>query len=158
MTQPAAPFTPRQLVRAVPFSSPVGQVAVVGAGASVVATFDCGAAISNRNDLGYTGVGGLVASGFFLDASLFSDQASSLDVQFQITQSTSTSGSLTPPITPTLGTARSVMTGGVPLVVAASTLTLVAGLRVVGVLCIVIFKNTAGVAANMETWAAIRSA
>jgi hypothetical protein len=149
MTQPAGQFTPRQLVRSVPFSTPFCYVGGLGAGATDTTIFDVAIAVSDRNATGYLAPLGGAATGFFLDASVFSDQAGTLDVLFMVTKS-----SLAAPAT---GTARSVMPGGTPIVVAASTLTLVAGLRVIGSVVTVNYKNTAGVVANVEVAAIVRS-
>jgi hypothetical protein len=145
MTQPASQFVPRALIRSVPFSTPrVFEGVVVAAGGQGFG-FDIGLALSDRNQLGYsTPQAGFttIATGFLLDVSVFSDQTSTLDVLFTAT---------------TTSVARSVMTGGVPLAIAASTLTLVAGLRICGTFVTVNFVNTAGVGANVVLWAAVRS-
>ena len=145
MAQPATQFTPRETVRSVPFSTPRSFVGVVAAAGGQGFGFDVALALSDRNQVGYSTpqIGfTTIASGIFLDVSLFADQAATLDVLFQLSPST---------------TARSVMPGGTPVVVAASTLTLVAGLRVVGTLVTVNYVNTAGVGANVELFGAMRS-
>lgn len=145
MAQPANQFTPRQLMRAVPFSTPRSFVGSLPAANGTGFGFDVGLALSDRNTIGYTTpqVGfATVATGFILDVSVFASQASTLDVLF-----TTSFG----------GVARSVMTGGTPVVIAASTLTFVAGLRVIGLFCTVNFVNTAGVASDVELFAAVRS-
>jgi hypothetical protein len=145
MTQPATNFTPRMLVRSVPFSTPAAGITTpLGAGLGISVPFDVALAISDRNRIGYStpqaGFG--IGTGFFLDASMFMNQASTIDVL----------------VTATLGgTPLSVMAGGVPLAVAASTLTLVAGLRVIGSFVTVAFVNTSGVNATLEYFVAIRS-
>lgn len=144
MAQPAAQFQPRELVRSVPFSTPKIYVGTLAAGATLNATIDVAVALSDRNLLGYSAPNGpLLGTGFFLDGSFFSDQASTLDVRLLAS--------------PTAGSSRSVMAGGTPLVVPASTLSLVAGLRCAGTFVSVDFKNTAGVQANIEFFAAVRS-
>lgn len=145
MTQPATQFVPRQLFRSVPFSTPRIFEGLLAAAGGQGFGFDVGLALSDRNQLGYSTPqlgASTIATGFLLDLSLFSDQASTLDVKFQAS--------------PT-ATARSVMPGGVPVVVVASTLTLVAGLRICGTFCGVSMVNTAGVGANVVFWAAVRS-
>ncbi len=144
MAQPAAQFQPRELVRAVPFSTPVIYVGTLAAGATFNATIDVAVALSDRNLVGYSAPAGpLLGTGFFLDASVFSDQAGTLDVRFLAS--------------PTAGSSRSVMASATPLVVPASTLSLVAGLRCVGTFVSVDYKNTAGVSANVEVFVAVRS-
>lgn len=146
MAQPASQFQPRELVRSVPFSTSRGEASLIAAGGGTGFGFDVGLALTDRNQIGYsTPVLGFptIATGFFLDVSLFSDQACTLDVLFRATFG---------------GTDRSVIPGGAPLVVAANTLTLVAGLRVVGLFVTVNYVNTSGVLALCELFATIRSA
>jgi hypothetical protein len=145
MAQPANQFQPRQLVRSVPFSTPrfyVGALAAAPAGMGF--GFDVALALSDRNQIGYdTPQLGFqtIATGIFLDASVFSDQAGTLDVTFTAS---------------TTSQARSVMPAGTPVVVPANTLTLIAGLRVIGCFVTLNYVNTGG-AANIELYGAIRS-
>jgi hypothetical protein len=153
MTQPASSFLPRQLVRAVPFSSPDAIIDTLGAGLNTTIDFDVATALSDRNAIGGTNPLPLarMGTGFFLDVSVFMTQAGTLDVLFVVTGHTNLA------TVPANGTARSVMPGGTPVVVAANTLTLVAGLRVIATRVSIVLVNTAGVSANIEFFAAVRS-
>lgn len=141
MAQPAAPFQPRELIRAAPFCSPQISSQALGAAQLLTHGWEVFSALCDRNALDGPAPAFNAVSGVFFDLFLFADQAGTLDVLFS-------AGNTVP---------RSIMSGATPMVVAASTLTLVAGLRVVGRYVIVRYVNTAGVSSNVEMSSMLRS-
>lgn len=144
-------FQSRDLVRAVPFSTPQVFVGSLNANASKTFIFDVFVALADRSQINTQAanlVGTPTCSGHILDAFVFSDQAGSLDCLVQV---------LDPPGVAIATTPHSIMPGGTPIVIAASTPGVIAGLRVPAQQVQVTYLNTAVVPANVEFTVVVRS-
>jgi hypothetical protein len=143
MAQPAAAFQSRTLFRAEPFSTPIVANVVVLNGASLSAKFDVYQVVSDRNHI-VNASPNTHAVGPLLDVAIFSSKAGTLDVLFDAIPGTTTE--------------RSVMPAATPIVIAALTLGVVSGLRIIGQVVHVLYLNNSGFDALVEFTALVRSA